>query len=111
MTGPESSTVQLCRTVAEVRRHVVVDEFADLSWLDQSDAEMGEGFELHARERRAAFDRGDLWMVGVFVTLHDGQGREVARSAGLWGIESDSGDDYFDESWKPSTASTCRGAR
>jgi hypothetical protein len=85
----------ISRTVASVRRHVVLDDDADLSWLDQSDDEMGEGFEAHAKERKEAFERGDWCMVGVFVTLHDDKGAEITRSAGLWQIESDSGESHF----------------
>lgn len=80
----------------EVTVHRVPDDDPDLSWLDQTDAVMGEGFERHANARKASY--GDAWtMVGIYasaaitavgvVTTVDGPG--------LWGIESDSDDDYF----------------
>ena len=82
------------RTITEVVAELVPDEDPDLSWLDQSDAEMGEGFEAEARERKEAFNRGDWWMVGVVVSAMDETGHKLAETS-LWCVESDSGSDYF----------------
>ena len=77
------------------KRTIVNDDNADFSWLDQTDDEMGDGFEEYARERKEAWERGEWSMVGIIVTAHAGD-QEIG-SASLWGIESDSGDDYFNE--------------
>ena len=71
-------------------------------------------------ERLAAFHRGDWWMIGIraraIVTVgdvvigHTSKGpclRDfdfVAESSGLWGIESDSGDDYRAEMYEEQIA-------
>jgi len=55
------------------------------------------GFE----DRLAAFNRGDFCFVGVYARyeLHNWQSGVTAtfRSAGLWGIESDSDGTYFQQ--------------
>ena len=82
----------------------VTDDHPDLSWLDQKDSEMGEGFEAHAESRKSGY--GESWfMVGImaeasieFVTGGDGGWRMdgmTVRSPGLWGVESDSDPSYF----------------
>jgi hypothetical protein len=70
----------LCRSAASVKWEVDCD--ADLSWLDQTDAEMGEGFEAFAAERRVEHERGDMAMMGAILRDADG---EIVSS--LWGIE------------------------
>lgn len=78
--------------------HTDTDETPDLSYLDQTDAEMGPGFEAESAERRRAYEAGDWEMVGVYVTAHllsDYGVTHTLRSMGLWGIESDSGDEYL----------------
>lgn len=80
-----------------------IDECPDLSWLEQTDAEMGEGFEANSKARLA--DYGNGWcMIGIraeaTVSYPIGQGSrrlETFRSGGLWGIESDSDASYFAE--------------
>ena len=74
---------------------IVVDEDPDLSWLDQTDEQMGEGFEAASIKRIEAYGYNMWEMVGVVVELswHG----VVFESASLWGIESDSDDTYFDE--------------
>jgi hypothetical protein len=71
------------------------DEFPDASYLEQE----GMGFE----DRLAAYRRGDFYFIGVQAeaTIHVPVGSDVVvqtiTSPGLWGIESDSGDDYLKE--------------
>lgn len=55
-------------------------------------------------ERAEAYNRGEWWYVGVYaqaelsVKAEDGWPiTQVIRSAGLWGIESDAGQSWFDE--------------
>lgn len=88
------SAVTLTVTLTRVEYRMAYDTDPDLSWLDQGD-EMGEGFTDWAEERKASY--GDAWWsVGVYVVALDEQGREY-RSPGLWGIESDSGRDHFEQ--------------
>lgn len=79
---------------------IVLDDYADLSWLDQTDDDMGEGFEQSAKERIDAYIHGDWSMTGVIVSaIWEQPGyvpHEVAQES-LWGIESDSGDAYYQE--------------
>jgi hypothetical protein len=86
------------------RIHVEPDDDPDLSWLDQSEDEMGEGWEDLAHKRKATY--GDYWyMTGIYATAEvwreysNGGGQWVAdaRSAGLWGVESDSDQSYINE--------------
>ncbi len=70
---------------------VVPEQYPDTSYLEQ------EGWE----ERLAEYRRGDFDFVGVraVVELRIPYGQDfilhTVESPGLWGIESDSGDDYF----------------
>jgi hypothetical protein len=88
-------------TVESVQIKWLVDESPDLSWLDQTDEEMGEGFEKHAQERKESY--GHVWeMLGCVaeaVVIYGSELRRVERlsSGGLWGIESDSGKNYLRE--------------
>jgi hypothetical protein len=74
---------------------VVADDDPDTSWLEQ------EGFE----DRLAALKRGDFGFVGVracaqirFETSQGGWiNGPIVKSPGLWGIEDDSGEEYFRE--------------
>jgi|SRR5579862_1898222 len=81
--------------LTKVEMEVVPDAYGDASWLEQE----GLGFE----DRLEAYKRGEFGLVGVqaVATIEvpvDGcvVVQEI-RSPGLWGIESDSGDDYFEE--------------
>ena len=69
------------------------DDTPDPSYLEQQ----GMGFE----DRLAAFNRGDFCFVGVYARyeLHNWQSGVTAsfRSAGLFGIESDSDGTYFQQ--------------
>jgi hypothetical protein len=81
----------------EVRR--LSDDDPDLSWLDQTDKQMSEGFEEYAAKRKAEFQAGDWSMVGVQAMARirvEGVEQKV-YSGGLWGIESDSAESYFEE--------------
>jgi hypothetical protein len=69
------------------------DDCPDPSYLEQKDM----GFE----DRLAAFNRGDFCFVGIYARyeLHNWKSgvTTAIRSAGLWGIESDSDANYFQQ--------------
>lgn len=73
-----------------------VDDDPDLSWLDQTDEEMGEGFEESARKRLATYGH-DWYMIGIWAeaTIGSGGPFQTIRSGGLWGVESDSDVQYI----------------
>ena len=73
------------------------DSDPDLSWLDQEDKDMGEGFTERAKERKEAYDRGDWHMVGIRVRHRCSECGQWHYSPGLWGIESDSDPSFFQE--------------
>jgi hypothetical protein len=85
--------------VAEIRMEVVPDESPDASYLEQE----GLGFE----DRLAAYRAGEFGFVGVraVAELHiptvpysrGGWFIQTVSSPGLWGIEDDSGEEYFKE--------------
>jgi hypothetical protein len=78
-----------------IRMAVVPDEYGDASWLEQE----GMGFE----DRLEAYRRGEFGLVGIqaVATIEIPAGDYVivqtVSSPGMWGVESDSGDDYFTE--------------
>lgn len=81
---------------SDFERQVITDEDPDASYLEQE----GLGFE----ERLAEYRRGEFYFVGVRakVTLHIPVERNThilqeVTSPGLWGVESDSGEGYFNE--------------
>lgn len=82
-------------------RQVIDDESSDLSWLEQHDDGMGEGFGEQAKARIEAYNRGDWHMIGVraVATIRIERGwfrtNYQLKSAGLWGIESDSSEGYL----------------
>lgn len=76
----ESATIDGVYYIARV----VEDDNPDTSYLDQ------EGWE----RRKRAYKRDDFAFCGVIVTAYDDDDRETG-SASLWGIESDSGREYF----------------
>lgn len=50
-------------------------------------------------KRAEAYNKGDWYVIGIYaeaVLIINGTQQRI-RTAGLWGIESDSGDDYFAE--------------
>jgi len=73
--------------------HILVlpDEDPDTSYLDQDDPDFSD--------RREAYLRGDFGFVGVRAEAKVAIESVVQTltSGGLWGIESDSGDDYIRE--------------
>lgn len=88
------------RAVIEVTDHP--DYAPDISWLDQTDDQMGEGFEEHAHERKEGYRRGDWYMLSVVAKATitgEINGRELTREEfnACGGIESDSGSDYLRE--------------
>lgn len=100
----------MSRTITDVRIELVPDGDGDISWLDQSDAQMGEGFEAQAAERKRMLASGEISIVGIRVTAEvevfvpHGDTPEIGftstytlSSPGVWSVESDSGDDYFRE--------------
>jgi hypothetical protein len=91
-------------TVDSVKLEWLNDDSPDLSWLDQSDSEMGEGFETQSNQRKESY--GNSWeMLGCVAKAQvsypcgtNGERRlEWLTSGGLWGIESDSGKEYLRE--------------
>jgi hypothetical protein len=88
------------RAVIEVTDHPDYDP--DLSWLDQTDAEMGAGWEDDARRRKEGYRRGDWYMLSVLVKATitgEVNGRALTREEynACGGIESDSDSDYLRE--------------
>ncbi len=81
--------------VHEIRVVVLPDEDPDTSYLDQDEFE----------DRREAYQRGDFYFVGVRAEAEVAIGgiMQTLTSGGLWGTESDSGDEYFleiaDQEW------------
>lgn len=80
---------------ADFERVIIVDEDPDASFLEQ------EGFE----DRLRSYQRGDFHFVGIRAQVelkipHGATGHsivQVVQSPGLWGIESDSNVNYFEE--------------
>jgi hypothetical protein len=72
-----------------IRVRVLFDEDPELSFLDQDEF----------ADRKEAYDRGDFYFVGVRAEADVAIGGiiQTLTSGGLWGIESDSGDDYIRE--------------
>lgn len=74
---------------------VLPDEDPDTSYLDQDEFD----------DRREAYQRGDFYFVGVRAEAEVAIGgtMQTLKSSGLWGTESDSGDEHFleiaDEEW------------
>lgn len=98
IAGVEGSKVDVT-----FRREVTPDDHPDLSWLDQTDKEMGEGFESEAQKRKDGYQRGDWHMVGVravadvTIVRKDRTATYTLRSPGVWGVESDSSEEYLQE--------------
>ena len=81
------------RTVeVEFVRDIVPDELPDASYLEQ------EGWE----DRLEAYQAGEFGFVGIqaVAKIRIPYGKDwilnEVRSPGLWGIEDDSGEDYFE---------------
>ena len=77
---------------------VIPDDSPDVSYLEQECFDDEEG-----RARLAAYHAGDWHMVGVCAVAHitvkhyKYSTSYTLKSAGLWGIESDSSDEYIKE--------------
>jgi hypothetical protein len=78
-------------TKSEFDRELLPDDCPDASYLEQ------EGFE----DRLAEYQRGEFGFIGIRAAVElpipFGKGHILQKieSPGLWGIESDSGDDYL----------------
>ena len=64
------------------------DVDADMSYLEQPEQ----------RDRLAAYERGEFGYIGIQAAWCHGSLRVV--SAGVWGVESDAGEDYLQELFK-----------
>jgi hypothetical protein len=79
-------------TKSEFDRELLPDDCPDASYLEQ------EGFE----DRLAEYQRGEFGFIGIRVAVElpipFGKGHILQKieSPGLWGIESDSGNDYLE---------------
>lgn len=83
----------MSKEIREVTIRREVDSDPDLSYLEQED------FGEEGQERLRQFYRGDVWCEGVWANAEVVIGGVIQRirSGGLWGIESDSGKEYFNE--------------
>jgi hypothetical protein len=100
---PQHYTARLVSVYAEVMR----DDSPNTSWLEQTPAQLGSLSAAVANRRRLrAYNKGEWWLIGLQavaeVEIMDNRRGVVfetkqVRSGGLWGIESDSGEDYLDE--------------
>lgn len=82
-------------TCIEIKVERLTDDDPDLSWLDQSDEEMGEGYEAYAHERKESY--GYAWStIGIqvaaiyLVPVGSSSSLQTLVSPGMYGIESDS---------------------
>jgi hypothetical protein len=90
--------ITVCKS--DFDRRIVPDDCPDTSYLEQA------GFENRLRQYR----QGDFDYVGVRAAVElpipFGKDRILVKveSPGLWGIESDSGEDYFDSVFQEESA-------
>jgi len=89
-------------TCVSIKVSRMIDSDPDISWLDQSDEDMGEGYEATAAERKASY--GIDWdLIGIqaeatfLIPVGDASSMQSLVSPGLWGIESDSSAEYLAE--------------
>ena len=87
----------------------VYDELPDLSYLEQDYMECPKRemkkYQSQDKERLEAYKRDEWYMVGVIIEIYkwivSGNGAyrflQQVGNASLWGIESDAGDQYFEE--------------
>jgi hypothetical protein len=80
--------------ITSVVVYTYTDEDPDLSYLDQTDEEMGKGYEAFAKERKEGFLRGDWEMVGIVCDINIDDGRTDIIRSSIWGVESDSEPDH-----------------
>jgi hypothetical protein len=105
MTFTKQEDKQMTAIVTEIKCEQLIDEYPDLSWLDQFKDSTDPEEQLYYKrdqERLAAY--GDDWhMVGIRAVAKvkvPTQGSWIMTrisSPGLWGIESDSAESYFNE--------------
>jgi hypothetical protein len=84
--------------ILEAQIAILPDEDPDPSYLYQE----GLGFE----DRKEAYERGEFGYVGVRAEVRllvNGTIQEIS-SPGLWGVESDSGEDYLRDIGKDESA-------
>lgn len=80
-------------------RHEADDDSPDISYLEQ-DCFAGDG-ETDGPARIAAFKRGDWHMIGIrakatiIIRRENYATHYELESPGLWGVESDSGEEYL----------------
>jgi len=78
-----------------IRVRVMHDEDPDPSYFDSGDP----AYRDQDRARREAYERGDFSFVGVRAEAQvvvEGV-TQTLTSGGLWGVESDSGEDYVED--------------
>jgi hypothetical protein len=100
--------------IDEIGREVLGDDYpydydGDIEPTPWTPSE-GEEVRLRMEERKAAFERGEWWMTGVraaaklrwYDEAHpDGYYlTHTISSPGLWGVESDAGEEYLDEIYR-----------
>lgn len=68
----------------------IPDDSPDLSWLDQTDEQMGHGFKRQAKAERERAERDGCWGIAAYVRISPNEEWEQADS--IWGII---GDDCF----------------
>lgn len=75
--------------VDDIQVKQIPDEDPDPSYLDQAEF----------AERKAEYERGEFGFVGVRaeIEIKVGDVLQTITSGGLWGIEDDSGAEYFEE--------------
>lgn len=80
--------------IVHIEAQIIPDQYADTSYLGQAEFE----------DRNEAFKRGDFSFIGIRlkagIVLKSKQGYTIVgteiTTPGLWGIEDDSGDEYFE---------------
>jgi len=74
------------------------DETPDVSWLEQTPAQLGSLAAAVANRRRLdAYNRDEWWLIGVRLQAEislDGGSMLLLSSPGVWGVESDSECEY-----------------
>ncbi len=97
-------------TVTFERQVIDDDSYPDLSYLEQDykdvvDEAEREKYKAQNAERLAAYNRGEWHMIGirakatVWVERVNYRTSYELESPGIWGIESDSGEEYFRETF------------
>jgi hypothetical protein len=90
--------ITVCKS--DFDRQIIPDDCPDTSYLEQTEFE----------DRREQYRQGEFDFVGVRAAVElpipYGKDRIITRieSPGLWGIESDSGEDYLDSVFQEESA-------